>query len=102
MFENIYPSADNHVTGIVGLLAAAEALSKYKDDIINVNGTKDILFTFFQGVSIMIMVLTVYVINQCMLTKSIYNMIRCDVVMVILILDVAVIPLPHFINHYSI
>jgi hypothetical protein len=22
MFENIYPSADNHVTGIVGLLAA--------------------------------------------------------------------------------
>jgi len=72
MFENIYPSADNHVTGIVGLLAAAEALSKYKDDIINVNGTKDILFTFFQGVStsIMIMVLTVYVINQCMLIKA--------------------------------
>ena len=49
MFENIYPSADNHVTGIVGLLAAAEALSKHKDDIINVNGTKDILFAFFQG-----------------------------------------------------
>ena len=65
MFENIYPSADNHVTGIVGLLAAAEALSKYKDHIINKNDSKDILFTFFQGVSIMIMVLTVYVINQC-------------------------------------
>ena len=94
MFENIYPSADNHVTGIVGLLAAAEALSKHKDDIINVTGTKDILFAFFQGVSIMIIVLTVYVINQCM--------IRCDVVMVILILVIAVIPLPHFISHYSI
>lgn len=53
MFENIYPSADNHVTGIVGLLAAAEALSKYKDDIINNNDTKDILFAFFQGVSIL-------------------------------------------------
>ncbi|CAG2208492.1 unnamed protein product [Mytilus edulis] len=49
MFENIYPSADNHVTGIVGLLAAAEALSKYKDDIINNNDTRDILFAFFQG-----------------------------------------------------
>jgi hypothetical protein len=29
-------------------------------------------------------------------------MIRCDVVMVILILVIAVIPLPHFISHYSI
>lgn len=53
MFENIYPSADNHVTGIVGLLAAAEALSKYKDDIINNSNSSDILFAFFQGVSIL-------------------------------------------------
>lgn len=50
MFENIYPSADNHVTGIVGLLAAAEALAKFKDDIFNRTDAKDVLFAFFQGV----------------------------------------------------
>lgn len=31
LFENIYPSADNQVSGIVALLAAAEALRIYKD-----------------------------------------------------------------------
>lgn len=50
LFENIYPSADNQVSGIVALLAAAEALRKYKDHFDNT--TKDILFTFLNGVSI--------------------------------------------------
>ncbi|XP_069115841.1 nicastrin-like [Argopecten irradians] len=47
MFENEYPGADSHVTGIVGLLAAAEAIGKVKDRI--TNSSKDILFAFFQG-----------------------------------------------------
>eukprot|EP00105_Crassostrea_gigas_P015788 XP_011432903.1 PREDICTED: nicastrin isoform X2 [Crassostrea gigas] len=47
LFENIYPSADNQVSGIVALLAAAEALRKYKDHFDNT--TKDILFTFLNG-----------------------------------------------------
>jgi hypothetical protein len=37
------------VTGFVALLAAAEALSYFKDDIIN--SDKDVMFAFFQGVS---------------------------------------------------
>ncbi|KAJ8316120.1 hypothetical protein KUTeg_006134 [Tegillarca granosa] len=49
LFENIYPSADNHVTGIVGLLAAAEALGKMKPAIKSKTGSKDILFAFFNG-----------------------------------------------------
>ncbi|XP_048778168.2 nicastrin-like isoform X2 [Ostrea edulis] len=47
LFENIYPSADNHVSGIVALLAAAEAIGKVKDHFNN--NTKDILFTFLNG-----------------------------------------------------
>ena len=49
LFEDIYPSADNHVSGIVALLAAAEAIRKHKTHF-NDN-TKDILFTFLNGVS---------------------------------------------------
>jgi hypothetical protein len=30
MFENIYPSADNHVTGIVGLLAKFIVVGDFK------------------------------------------------------------------------
>ncbi|XP_022324883.2 nicastrin-like isoform X2 [Crassostrea virginica] len=47
LFEDIYPSADNHVSGIVALLAAAEAIRKHKAHF-NDN-TKDILFTFLNG-----------------------------------------------------
>lgn len=47
LFEDIYPSADNQVSGIVALLAAAEAIRKYKDHFDN--STKDILFTFLNG-----------------------------------------------------
>lgn len=50
MFEDVYPSADNPVTSIVALLAAAEAIGKVKDSIRDSNTTKDIMFTFFQGV----------------------------------------------------
>jgi len=50
MFENYYPSADNHVTGIVALLAVVEAFGDVKDDI-KQPSSKDIMFTFFQGVS---------------------------------------------------
>ncbi|XP_021351331.1 nicastrin-like isoform X2 [Mizuhopecten yessoensis] len=49
MFENEYPGADSHVTGIVGLLAAAEAIGKVKERIVNNTNSKDILFAFFQG-----------------------------------------------------
>lgn len=51
MFEDIYPSADNPVTNLVALLAAAEAISKVKSKFKESNTTKDIMFTFFQGVS---------------------------------------------------
>ena len=50
MFEDQYPSADNHVSGIVALLAVAEAFGKVKDKIRDSNTTKDVMFTFFQGV----------------------------------------------------
>ena len=53
MFENHYPSADNQVSSIVALLAAAEAIGNVKDDIIQ--GDKDIMFTFFQGVGDLIL-----------------------------------------------
>ncbi|KAL5020567.1 hypothetical protein ScPMuIL_003459 [Solemya velum] len=49
LFENEYPSADSSVTGIVALLAAAEALAKSQDDIINSHTSKDIVFVFFNG-----------------------------------------------------
>ena len=50
MFEDIYPSADSAVTGIVTLLAAAEALGKVKDSI-KPETHKHIMFTFLNGVS---------------------------------------------------
>ncbi|KAL3885712.1 hypothetical protein ACJMK2_025758 [Sinanodonta woodiana] len=49
MFDNVYPSADNHVSGIVALLAAAEAIGKFKDKIKGNVLSKDILFTFLNG-----------------------------------------------------
>jgi len=52
MFEDIYPSADNPATNLVAMLAAAEAISKVKEEIRGSKTTKDIMFTFFQGVSI--------------------------------------------------
>ena len=48
MFESSNASADNPVSGIVALLAAAEAIGKVKEDF--QEGDKDIMFTFFQGV----------------------------------------------------
>lgn len=46
LFENVNRSADNPVTSIVALLAAAEAIGKVKEEITD---NKTILFTFFQG-----------------------------------------------------
>jgi hypothetical protein len=51
LFNNEYPSADSTVSGIVTLLAAAKALYKVKDQIALNATAKDILFAFFQGVS---------------------------------------------------
>ena len=48
MFEDAYPSADNQVSGIVAMLAAAEAIGKVKEAVELAD--KDIMFTFFQGV----------------------------------------------------
>ena len=48
MFEEAYPSADNQVSGIVAMLAAAEAIGKVKETVQQAD--KDIMFTFFQGV----------------------------------------------------
>ncbi|XP_064651115.1 nicastrin-like [Lineus longissimus] len=44
LFDNLYPGADV-LTGVVALLAAAEAIGKVKGDL----NKKDIMFTFFQG-----------------------------------------------------
>ncbi|KAL4228444.1 hypothetical protein ACF0H5_011490 [Mactra antiquata] len=49
MFDNHYPSADNHVSGIVALLAISEAIGRIKENITKSDNTKDILFVFFQG-----------------------------------------------------
>lgn len=51
MFENIYPSADNHVSGIVALLAAAQVLGtpEVKEQLKAPGVTKDLMFAFFQG-----------------------------------------------------
>lgn len=46
LFENVNRSANNPVTSIVVLLAAAEAIGKIKNEITD---NKTILFTFFQG-----------------------------------------------------
>ncbi|GFN93540.1 nicastrin [Plakobranchus ocellatus] len=46
-----YTAADTSAAGIVGLLAAMEALWKVKDTIRNTTGAKDIMFAFFQGES---------------------------------------------------
>ncbi|XP_046577349.1 nicastrin-like [Haliotis rubra] len=51
MFHNEYPASDSTVTGIVTLLAVAEALGAVKDEIQNNSTAKDIMFTFFQGES---------------------------------------------------
>ena len=48
MFEDTYPSADNQVSGIVAMLAAAEVIGKVKETLELAD--KDIMFTFFQGV----------------------------------------------------
>ena len=53
MFEDVYPSADSAVSGIITLLAAAEALGKVKDTMDPVND-KPIMFTFLNGVSIFV------------------------------------------------
>ncbi|XP_067679612.1 nicastrin-like isoform X2 [Haliotis asinina] len=51
MFHNEYPASDSTVTGIVTLLAVAEALGAVKHEIQNNSTAKDIMFTFFQGES---------------------------------------------------
>ncbi|XP_052804720.1 nicastrin-like isoform X2 [Mya arenaria] len=48
MFET-YPGDDSQVSGIVALLAAAEAIGKIKDNINNSPSSYDIMFTFFTG-----------------------------------------------------
>lgn len=47
MFDNISPGADAAVTGLVTLLAVAEALSSYKTEIAQSN--KNIMFVLFEG-----------------------------------------------------
>ncbi|CAI9737672.1 nicastrin-like isoform X1 [Octopus vulgaris] len=49
MFENVNNSADNPITSIVALLSAAEAIGRFKEDFINSQENKTILFAFFQG-----------------------------------------------------
>jgi len=50
MFDQTYPGDDSQVSGIVALLAAAEAVGKVKDKIKTADNTRDIMFTFFNGV----------------------------------------------------
>lgn len=52
LFQNEYRAADTTVAGIVTLLATAEALWKVRTVIQENTTAKDIMFTFFQGVSI--------------------------------------------------
>ncbi|XP_074653328.1 nicastrin-like [Tubulanus polymorphus] len=48
MFDQMAPGADSVVTGVVTVLAAAQAIGKVKSDILD-SGSKDIMFSFFQG-----------------------------------------------------
>ncbi|KAK6963919.1 nicastrin [Biomphalaria glabrata] len=48
MFQNEYNAADTTVVGVVTLLAAAQALWKQKEELIQPHA-KDIVFAFFQG-----------------------------------------------------
>ena len=50
MFEDVYPSADASVSGIVTLLAAASALGKVKSTI-DPGTAKPVMFAFLNGVS---------------------------------------------------
>ena len=52
MYDLIYPSADSSVTGIVTLLAAAQALQKHKDMLSQAD--KTIMYSLFNGVSLVI------------------------------------------------
>ncbi|XP_071515455.1 nicastrin [Panulirus ornatus] len=49
MFDNISPGANSAVSGLVTLMAAAEALYNYKDDIMASGNDKNILFVIYQG-----------------------------------------------------
>ena len=49
MFENLVPSADSAATGIVALLAVAEALGRVKDDFLETD--RPIMLNFYHGVS---------------------------------------------------
>ena len=51
MFDGEFLSSDNTITGIVALLAIAEALAKHRSDFEAELSVKDVLFAFFQGVS---------------------------------------------------
>lgn len=51
LFQSEYYAADTTVVGIVTMLSTIEALWKMKHDIENNTNAKDIMFTFFQGVS---------------------------------------------------
>ena len=53
MFDQTYPGDDSQVSGIVALLAAAEAVGKVKDKIKTADNTRDIMFTFFNGVGLL-------------------------------------------------
>ena len=50
MFEDHYPSADSAATGIVTLLAVAEALGKVKADF--TDDDRPIMLSFFHGVTL--------------------------------------------------
>ncbi len=49
MFDNLYPSADGTVSGLVTLLAAAHALRDFSQSEAAANA-RPILYTFFNGV----------------------------------------------------
>ncbi|XP_048254327.1 nicastrin-like isoform X1 [Haliotis rufescens] len=51
MFHNEYPASDSTVTGIVTVLAVAEALGATRQEIKDTPTAKDIMFTLFQGES---------------------------------------------------
>ena len=48
MFDQLYPGADSAISGLVSLLAAAEAIGKVKEELRE--DSKPIMFTVFSGV----------------------------------------------------
>ena len=67
MFDGVYPSADSAISGLVTLLATAQALGRVKEEF--KGSDRRLMFMFFNGVRVQI--------SLCMLLLHCGGAIRC-------------------------